>query len=111
MFATICAPLAPLAVALTVGTLLSALTAGFKYRNVLRAVFGILVFGALMAVYMLFTLSANADIGADLSNIASVLIGKAYPPALLLDLTLTAARCGACSPLRAARWRWRQFSA
>lgn len=89
VFATICAPLAPLAVALTVGTLLSALTAGFKYRNVLRAVFGILVFGALMAVYMLFTLSANADIGADLSNIASVLIGKAYPPALLLDLTLT----------------------
>ena len=84
LLATLCAPLAPLAVALTLGTLLSALTAGFRYRNTLRAVFGILVFGALMALYFWFSFSASEDMGADLANIADVLIGKAYPPALLL---------------------------
>lgn len=88
LLATLCAPLAPLAVALTLGTLLSALTAGFRYRNTLRAVFGILVFGALMALYFWFSFSASEDMGADLANIADVLIGKAYPPALLLDRTL-----------------------
>ena len=89
VLAAVCAPLAPLAVALTVGTLLSALTAGFRYRNVLRALFGILAFGALMAAYMLFTFSAQTDIGAGLADIAEALIAKAYPPALLLDKTLT----------------------
>ena len=89
VLAALCAPLAPLAVSLAVGTLLSALTAGVKHRNVLRAVFGILAFGALMAVYFLFAFSAGPDPWADLTDLASVLIGKAYPPALLLDKTLT----------------------
>ena len=91
ILATLCAPLAPLAVALTLGTLLSALTAGFRYRALLRAVLGILLFGALMTAYFFFTLSANTDLGANLAGIADALIGKAYPPALLLDKTLTGA--------------------
>lgn len=82
-------PLLPMAVAIALSTLLTALTARFRYKNVLQILLGILLFLGVMIASFSFSFSASSQETVDMSAVYSMLVGKIYLPALLIDKTLS----------------------
>lgn len=82
------APLLPLAAAVAVGTAVSALTARLRYKNLLQTLLGVAVFVAVMVASFSFSFSAEPGAGADMNALYRMLVGKIYPPALLVGMTL-----------------------
>ena len=82
------APLLPLAAAVAVGTAVSALTARLRYKNLLQTLLGVAVFVAVMIASFSFSFSAESGAGADMNALYRMLVGKIYPPALLVGMTL-----------------------
>ena len=87
-------PLLPLAVAAALSTLIAALTARLRFKTLLQSILGIALFVGVMVASFSFSFSANAEGGADMSALFGVLVGKLYPPALLVDMTLSGAAWG-----------------
>lgn len=88
---TIFAPLLPMAVAITISALLTALTAGFKYKNLLQSLLGIIAFAGIMVASFSISFSTNADQSIDMNAMFRLLVVNIYPPALLIELTLDGA--------------------
>lgn len=61
-----------------------------KHRNLLQTLLAVAFFVAAMVASFSFSFSANAgENGPDLSAMFGVLVGKMYPPALLVDKTVS----------------------
>ena len=61
-----------------------------KHRNLLQTLLAVAFFAAAMVASFSFSFSANAgENGPDLSAMFGVLVGKMYPPALLVDKTVS----------------------
>lgn len=82
-------PLLPMAVAIALSTLLTALTARFRYKNVLQIILGVLLFLGVMIASFSFSYSSSAQETVDMNAVYSMLVGKIYLPALLIDTTLS----------------------
>lgn len=82
------APLLPMVVAITVSALLTALTAGFKYKNLLQSLLGIIAFAGIMIASFSVSFSANAEQNIDMNAMFRLLVVDIYPPALLIEMTL-----------------------
>lgn len=82
------APLLPMAVAITVSALLTALTAGFKYKNLLQSLLGIIAFVGIMIASFSISFGANAEQDIDMNAMYRLLVADIYPPALLIEMTL-----------------------
>lgn len=82
------APLLPMTVAITVSALLTALTAGFKYKNLLQSLLGIIAFAGIMIASFSVSFSANAEQNIDMNAMFRLLVVDIYPPALLIEMTL-----------------------
>ena len=82
------APLLPMAAAITVSALLTALTAGFKYKNLLQSLLGIIAFAGIMIASFSVSFSANAEQDIDMNAMFRLLVVDIYPPALLIEMTL-----------------------
>lgn len=88
LLAVLTAPLLPLAVAAALGTAITALTAGMRFKNLLQSILGIALFVGVMLLSFSFSFGAGSG-GADMGELFRMLAGKIYPPALLVDMTLT----------------------
>lgn len=87
--ATLCAPLLPVVVATALSTLITAATAGFRFKNLLQSIVGILFIVLIMIGSFSFSFSMNTDPAAGVTVIADVLTKYIYPPALLVNMTVT----------------------
>ena len=87
-------PLLPLAVSAALSTLIAALTARMRFKNLLQSILGIALFVGVMIASFSFSFSASANGEADMSALFAMLVGKIYPPALLVDMTLSGAVWG-----------------
>ena len=87
-------PLLPLAVSAALSTLIAALTARMRFKNLLQSVLGIALFVGVMIASFSFSFNASADGEADMAALFGMLVGKIYPPALLVDMTLSGAVWG-----------------
>ena len=87
-------PLLPLAVSAALSTLIAALTARMRFKNLLQSILGIALFVGVMIASFSFSFSASANGEADMSALFAMLDGKIYPPALLVDMTLSGAVWG-----------------
>ncbi len=85
------APLVPMAIATLISALLTALTAGFKYKNLLQSLLGIIVFAGAMVASFSISFSANAEQQIDMNAMFRLLVMNIYPPALLIEMTLDGA--------------------
>lgn len=82
--AVVFSPLLPLAAATAIGTAITALTARFRYKNLLQSLLGILFFIAIFAVSFAVSFGANSQ-EPDMNALAEAIAGKAYPPAMLVS--------------------------
>lgn len=82
-------PLLPLAVGAALGTILSALTAGMRHKNLLQSILSVAFFVAVMAASFSLSFSAGSAEEIDLSAMYDILVGSIYPPAVLVQWTLT----------------------
>lgn len=89
-FATLLSPLLPVAIAIALGTLLTAATARFRYKNILQIVLSLALFiGVMVASFSFsFTTSSSPD-SVDVNAIYSLFVINVYLPAALIDMTLT----------------------
>lgn len=81
-------PLLPIAVASALSTLVTALTVRLRFKNLLQSVLAIALFAGIMVASFSFSFSSGTE-QPDLSALFGVLVGKIYPPALLVDMTLS----------------------
>lgn len=88
LFATVLTPLLPLAVAAALSTLIAALTARMRFKNLLQSILGVALFVGVMIASFSFSFRTGAEGEADMSALFGILVGKIYPPALLVDKTL-----------------------
>ena len=87
-------PLLPMAVAIALSTLLTALTARFRYKNVLQIVLSLLLFLGVMIASFSFSFASSSQESIDMNAVFSLMVGRIYLPALLIDGTLTGAAWG-----------------
>ena len=83
------APILPMAVSITISALLTALTARFKYKNILQSVLGIAAFVGIMIASFSVSFNANAEQGIDMNAMYALFVENIYPPALLIQMTLS----------------------
>lgn len=88
VIATLCAPLLPVVVATALSTLITALTAGFRFKNLLQSVLGIALIALIMIGSFSLSFSMNSDPTAGLTAITDVLLRYVYPPAQLVYMTM-----------------------
>lgn len=88
LLSTLTAPLLPVTVSAALSTAIAALTARLRFRNLLQSILGIALFVGVMVASFSFSYGTGAEGGADMSALFGVLVGKIYPPALLVDMTL-----------------------
>lgn len=86
--AAACTPLLPVVVATALSTLITAATAGFRFKNLLQSIVGILFIVLIMIGSFSFSFSMNTDPAAGVTVIADVLTKYVYPPALLVNMTI-----------------------
>ncbi|HIY96594.1 MAG TPA: hypothetical protein H9729_02795 [Candidatus Borkfalkia excrementigallinarum] len=89
LLSVIMTPLLPLAVSAALSTLIAALTARLRFKNLLQSILGIALFVGVMIASFSFSFNANADGEADMASLFGMLVGKIYPPAWLVDMTLS----------------------
>ncbi len=86
--AAVCAPLLPVVVATALSTLITAATAGFRFKNLLQSIFGILFIALIMIASFSFSFSMNTDPAAGMAAIADLFAKYVYPPAALIHATV-----------------------
>lgn len=90
LLASLLSPVLPLTLGAALSVLAAGLTARMKHRNLLQTLLAVAFFVAAMVASFSFSFSANAgENGPDLSAMFGVLVGKMYPPALLVDKTVS----------------------
>lgn len=89
------APLLPMAVAITLSTLLTAITARFRYKNILQIVLSVVLFVGVMVASFSVSFNTSASGGdMDMNAVYAVMVGNVYLPAMLVDISLTGAVWG-----------------
>lgn len=83
------APILPIIVAVALSALFTALTAGFRYKAILQGILGMAAFIGVMAASFSVSFSAGSGEMIDMNALFGVLVGGVYPPALLIEMTLT----------------------
>ncbi|MCL2396571.1 MAG: hypothetical protein FWC93_00740 [Defluviitaleaceae bacterium] len=88
ILAAFLAPMIPMIAVILVGTLLTAITSRFKYKNLLGIVLALAALGAYF--YFIFTMDlpvmmTNIEQVADFGVVVSTLLGQFYPPAAWLS--------------------------
>lgn len=86
LLAAVTAPLLPVSVAAALSTLIAGLTARLRFKNLLQTVLGIAVFLAAFCAGFAFSYSPDGG-EPDMGAMFTVLAGRIYPPALLVDIT------------------------
>lgn len=95
LLAVIMTPLLPLAVSAALSTLIAAATARMRFKSLLQSILGLALFVGVFIASFSFSFNASAEDGtADMSALFGMLVGKIYPPAMLVDMTLSGAVWG-----------------
>ena len=87
--ATLCAPLLPVVVATALSTLLTALTAGLRFKGLLQGLLGLAMLVGIFLLSFSFSFSMQVDAEENMAAAADVLAQYIYPPAQWITLTLS----------------------
>ena len=87
--ATLCAPLLPVVVATALSTLLTALTAGLRFKGLLQGLLGLAMLVGIFVLSFSFSFSMQVDAEENMAAAADVLAQYIYPPAQWITLTLS----------------------
>ena len=86
--AAIVAPAVPMAIGVLISTLVSALLARLPFKNILHTVLQIAIFVGLMVLSFPFSFNSSASQEMDMNALYDVIVGRTYPPALLINMAL-----------------------
>ena len=87
--ATLCAPLLPVVVATALSTLLTALTAGLRFKGLLQGLLGLAMLVGIFVLSFSFSFSMQVNAEENMAAAADVLAQYIYPPAQWITLTLS----------------------